>query len=34
MAESFYAVIIDFNVQIYTSCKDGFVRMMDADKEI
>jgi WD40 repeat protein len=27
-------VIIDFNVQIYTSCKDGFVRMMDAEKEI
>jgi WD40 repeat protein len=34
MAEFFYAVIIDFNVQIYTSCKDGFVRMMDVEKEI
>jgi WD40 repeat protein len=27
-------VIIDFNVQIYTSCNNGFVRMMDAEKEI
>lgn len=27
-------MIIDFNTQIYTSCNDGFVRMMDAEKEV